>query len=1797
MNQEKEDKSESNESSSDNSKSESSSDSESESDSGTSSSGSSQRSDRSQSESPVKTPLNQSKNDKSNTSEEDNAGKNSDEDEEEEEDSSDDDIYTNTRTGNREDYQNSEKSSPDDDEDYKYRRKPPPRKKAPARAQSRPKKKNNRWHSGTSDSPTESEEDATPYRRTAVSSNKKRSVKKRVKNNYSSDAYSDSDDEKKRGGSRRAATTTVSYKEASDDEKTGSEDLIDVDYDESPPADEEANKAETIERIIGRREGRKGVTGNQTTVYAIEEAGVDPNEGGDGETEEQYLIKWKGWSHIHNTWESQESLKEQKVKGMKKLENYIKRERDIEMWRKNAGPEDIDYFECQMELQLELLKSYNYVDRIIAKTVRMDGGIDYYCKWESLPYAEATWEDASLVSRKWPQKISEFNDREGSKKTPSRHCKALKYRPKFHHLKTQPDFMGVDRDLILRDYQMDGLNWLILSWCKENSVILADEMGLGKTIQTICFLFYLFKVQSLHGPFLCVVPLSTMTAWQREFTLWAPEMNIVTYLGDVQSREIIRQYEWSFASSKRLKFNAILTTYEILLKDKTFLGCLSWAALLVDEAHRLKNDDSLLYKALKDFDTNLRLLITGTPLQNSLKELWALLHFIMPSKFESWEIFEREHGNAADKGYTKLHGQLEPYILRRVKKDVEKSLPAKVEQILRVEMTSIQKQYYKWILTKNFNALRKGVKGSMSTFLNIVIELKKCCNHAVLIRPLEYEAQMTQEDPAQQLLRGSGKLVLLDKLLCRLRETGHRVLIFSQMVRMLDILAEYLQKRHFPFQRLDGSIKGEIRKQALDHFNAEGSSDFAFLLSTRAGGLGINLATADTVIIFDSDWNPQNDLQAQARAHRIGQKNQVNIYRLVTARSVEEEIVERAKQKMVLDHLVIQRMDTTGRTVLDKASNSNTTPFNKEDLSAILKFGAEELFKDEQDNDDDLVCDIDEILRRAETRDEAPTMAGDELLSAFKVASFAAFEEDKQLSPIDSNADDQHDGDTKDWDDIIPDDFRKAVEDEEKNKEMEDLYLPPRRKTLHQINQANDSGGASFGVKKKRKRQTDDSDDGSEASAEDRPKKRGRPPIKERISNFTDQELRRFIRSYKKFPAPLKRLEAIACDAELQEKPLAELKKIGEMLRKRCVTFLDEHSKENDNDANGVKKRGARAGFSVKFGGVSFNARTLMACEEELQPLDEVIPGTADERLKWVLDIKTRPANFDVEWLVEEDSKLLCGIYQYGIGSWEAMKMDPSLGLAEKILSNDNKKPQAKHLQSRAEYLLKIIRKNVELKKGIMKQKKPRKAKEAAKVVSKEIVENEDASSGDDKKHPKKEKRISETDTSVNNVEESSSNGLKVGEKKARGKHQKESKKTKKRNADGPMHFTANNEPRALVVLGDLDPSVFNECKEKMRPVKKALKALDNPDQSLSTQEQVNHTRACLLSIGKQIDECLSQYRDADKVKEWRSNLWYFVSKFTEFDAKKLFKLYKHALKKNDDKDKTADSAEVNAKTPTKVKSNATNSNDADTTKGGNSGRRRDRKDNKRRHLASQSGATTSGGVSRSKDGRNDQKMESNASNSVDGRSEVDGVKRRLEEGECEPDGKDTINYKRLNADSRIRDKDDRKKWDDYNSGNDRIRNRRNSGCQLSPLMSLPRSAPISSVNQRVPMYPGDPRDGRLPYPDSSLDPRWNVRDRFNDHKRYDYGRPPGGGYHRDRDHRDRDRRIDKRRYPSSHGNYGSGLYLPPGSYYQPPGDMASGYRGRYDPPGGSSIDWNRDREYVEYRRDFDRRPPPANSQ
>uniref|UniRef100_A0A3Q3AI83 Chromodomain helicase DNA binding protein 1 n=1 Tax=Kryptolebias marmoratus TaxID=37003 RepID=A0A3Q3AI83_KRYMA len=1274
-------------------------------------------------------------------------------------------------------------------------------------------------------------------------------------------------------GPRRQATVNVSYKE--DEElKTDSDDLVEVLGEDVPQPEED--EFETIERVMDCRIGRKKGKG-ATTVYAIEADG-DPNANFDPNKEAgeiQYFIKWKNWAHIHNTWETEEALKLQNVRGMKKLDNFKKKEQEKKKWLKMASPEDIEYFNCQEELMDDLHSQYQLVERIIGHSNQKSaaGYPDYLCKWQGLPYSECSWEDGALIAKKFQKCIDDYMSRNQSKTIPFRDFKLMKQRPRFVPMKKQPTYIGGD-GLELRDYQLDGLNWMAHSWSKGNSCILADEMGLGKTIQTISFLNYLFHEHQLYGPFLLVVPLSTLTSWQREIFLWAPLMNVVVYLGDINSRNMIRTHEWMHVHSKRLKFNIILTTYEILLKDKSFLGGVNWAFIGVDEAHRLKNDDSLLYKTMIDFKSNHRLLITGTPLQNSLKELWSLLHFIMPEKFHSWELFEDEHGKGRDSGYTSLHKELEPFLLRRVKKDVEKSLPAKVEQILRVEMSAIQKQYYKWILTRNYKALSKGTKGSTSGFLNIMMELKKCCNHCYLIKPPDDEESFNKAEALQQLIRSSGKLVLLDKLLVRLKERGHRVLIFSQMVRMLDILAEYLRCRQFLFQRLDGSIKGEMRKQALDHFNAEGSEDFCFLLSTRAGGLGINLASADTVVIFDSDWNPQNDLQAQARAHRIGQKRQVNIYRLVTKSSVEEDIIERAKKKMVLDHLVIQRMDTTGKTVLHTgAAPSSSAPFSKEELSAILKFGAEELFKEpEGEEQEPQEMDIDEILKRAETRenDPGPSTVGEELLSQFKVANFTVME-DEDLD-IDSERS------QKSWDDIIPEEQRRRMEEEERQKELEEIYLLPRmRNCAKQISFNSNVSRLS------RNRRYSGSDSDS-ASDRKRPKKRGRPRTipRENIKGFSDAEIRRFVKSYKKFGGPLERLDAIARDAELVDKSEHDLKRLAETVHNGCVRTLRENPCGPEKTSGG--RRGKVKGPTFRISGVQVNAKLVISHEEELAPLHKAIPADPEERKRYMIPCHSKAAHFDIEWGKEDDSSLLIGIYEYGYGSWEMIKMDPDLNLTHKLLPDDpDKKPQAKQLQARADYLIKLLSKDL-AKKEAQKQansrkRKPRNKKSKALKTTK---------ADEVPKSPSSDLQSDKRSDDEDELDEDDKNEVKT-----------EVQERIKKASDLSVHKAASAENVAVSEESEeLDQRTFSVCKERMRPVKAALKQLDRPEKGLSEREQLEHTRQCLINIGDHITECLKEYSNPDQIKQWRKNLWIFVSKFTEFDARKLHKLYKHAIKK-----------------------------------------------------------------------------------------------------------------------------------------------------------------------------------------------------------------------------------------------------------------------------------------------------------
>ncbi|KAL5163510.1 ISWI chromatin-remodeling complex ATPase CHR17 [Glycine soja] len=499
----------------------------------------------------------------------------------------------------------------------------------------------------------------------------------------------------------------------------------------------------------------------------------------------------------------------------------------------------------------------------------------------------------------------------------------------------------------MRDYQLAGLNWLIRLYENGINGILADEMGLGKTLQTISLLGYLHEFRGITGPHMVVAPKSTLGNWMNEIRRFCPVLRAIKFLGNPDERKHIRE-ELLVAG----KFDVCVTSFEMVIKEKSALRRFSWRYIIIDEAHRIKNENSLLSKTMRLYNTNYRLLITGTPLQNNLHELWALLNFLLPEIFSSAETFDEwfqiSGENDEHEVVQQLHKVLRPFLLRRLKSDVEKGLPPKKETILKVGMSQMQKQYYKALLQKDLEVVNAG--GERKRLLNIAMQLRKCCNHPYLFQGAEPGPPFTTGD---HLITNAGKMVLLDKLLPKLKERDSRVLIFSQMTRLLDILEDYLMFRGYQYCRIDGNTGGDDRDASIEAFNKPGSEKFVFLLSTRAGGLGINLATADVVILYDSDWNPQVDLQAQDRAHRIGQKKEVQVFRFCTEYTIEEKVIERAYKKLALDALVIQQ----GRLAEQKT-------VNKDELLQMVRFGAEMVFssKDSTITDED----IDRIIAKGE---------------------------------------------------------------------------------------------------------------------------------------------------------------------------------------------------------------------------------------------------------------------------------------------------------------------------------------------------------------------------------------------------------------------------------------------------------------------------------------------------------------------------------------------------------------------------------------------------------------------------------------------------------------------------------------------------------------------------------------------------------------------------------------------------------------------------------------------------------------
>ncbi|KAG8864316.1 hypothetical protein FRB96_006137 [Tulasnella sp. 330] len=481
----------------------------------------------------------------------------------------------------------------------------------------------------------------------------------------------------------------------------------------------------------------------------------------------------------------------------------------------------------------------------------------------------------------------------------------------------------------LKEYQIKGLQWMVSLYNNRLNGILADEMGLGKTIQTISLVTFLIEKKHEPGPFLVIVPLSTLPNWTLEFEKWAPGVSTVVYKGSPNARKGIQ------ANLRAGSFKVMLTTFEYIIKDRPFLSKFKWVHMIIDEGHRMKNTQSKLAQTLTQYySTRYRLILTGTPLQNNLPELWALLNFVLPKIFNSVKSFDEWFNTPfANSGaqdniqlneeesllvIRRLHKVLRPFLLRRLKKDVESELPDKVEKVIKCKMSTLQSQLYRYMKEhKMFPNNRPDVNGKpapVKGLQNMVMQLRKICQHPYVFREVEDAMNLMPSRPEidltraynDPLIRSSGKVALLDRMLPKLFATGHRVLIFFQMTNVMDILEDYMRLKGVKCLRLDGGTKTEDRGELLKQFNAPDSEINVFMLSTRAGGLGLNLQTADTVIIYDSDWNPHADLQAQDRAHRIGQKKAVRIFRFVTEKSVEEAILTRARTKLDMDEKVIQ---------------------------------------------------------------------------------------------------------------------------------------------------------------------------------------------------------------------------------------------------------------------------------------------------------------------------------------------------------------------------------------------------------------------------------------------------------------------------------------------------------------------------------------------------------------------------------------------------------------------------------------------------------------------------------------------------------------------------------------------------------------------------------------------------------------------------------------------------------------------------------------------------------------------------
>ncbi len=1282
-----------------------------------------------------------------------------------------------------------------------------------------------------------------------------------------------------RVNSRTGQTMNYAEMDGSDAE------FLDSDADRYYRDDSEADNVDSIELVCDYRStipDDSGTKKRHALVDFIEDS-IEIN------------VKWTGKCYRRNTWHPISELRQ--FKGIKRVLNYVKRavERRDYLNDPTTPPEELEESHIVMEEHRKNNRNFVIIERVIAERPRQDdpSQSEYLVKWQNLNYDECTWEPATELNSEEDMKaLDAYAEREQAAASATTKKRFNPFnikdeRPRFKPMTEQPSYLhGEGRTL--REYQLRGLNMLAFSWTKRNNVILADEMGLGKTLQTISFLGWLMYERNIPGPFLVVVPLSTSAAWVREFARWLPDMNVVRYCGNAKSREVIRDNEfWPTNGGRGVfpKFHTLLTTPELLMLDEKYIAEIRWSCVAVDEAHRLKNETGALHQALKEMRSANRLLVTGTPLQNSVRELWALLNFLNPAVFPDLAAFEETFSFSRLRDPEKvqlLHDTLRPYILRRQKTDVEKSLPKKFYTVLRVGMSSSQQEYYKMFLTKNFaklNAVGKGKgMGNQITLRNLVMELKKCCNHPFLFPQFVSDA----DNNLRAYIRGSGKMILLDKLLLRLRQKGHRVLIFSQMVTMLDILQEYCRMRGFPHQRLDGTMPNDLRQRAIDHYNEPGSPDYVFLLSTRAGGLGINLATADTVIIFDSDWNPQNDLQAESRAHRIGQTKDVKVFRLLTKESVEEDILERAKRKRVLEHLVIHGVEGDEK----QGGKDGAKSFKKEELSAILRFGAEKLFEKEKDQaeqgnqeaaaDDEkaeerrvmAVDDIDELLSRtpADDADEvgaAEPSIGDSLLNAFKWADFQNFEEDEALEKDQPDAKDLASSAAQaigDIEDKRQRDFEKAKKQDDEEKEMlakegdTDFWgrvIPEGMKK--------ESNGVVLGTRRRRPTKSYGTD-----TTQDRKRRRTRTrSSRGSLGELTDKEQRALLKSLRRFGDPRRTLDILK-DSGLESR--IEQDDARTMLEEACErakSAVDEANEAGNGVTNGTangksSKKKEPAILIDILGESNVDAGDLLKRCSDLQFLRRQI-AKYDPDTHFRLPKPPKAPAYGVRWMPQQDALLLVGVNRHGFGNWGKIAEDSELRLSDKMAiagreTNKPGAPDSTKLNRRVQSLLRELANDA-------KPPPPKRSRDRTKSKSKKSSERKSSSRVSNRK-----RRRTEVDEAAERRDR-------------RPSKSKDSKRRKvARSKSGGSSSAAGNTRSILITaLNATHSSTLRE-----------LKQLSTEDSDMEKNEKIARTKQCLLKLGRTIE------KQSNGSKSILAELWNYVHDecYTNLPGHRLSAIY-----------------------------------------------------------------------------------------------------------------------------------------------------------------------------------------------------------------------------------------------------------------------------------------------------------------